>query len=76
MAMQDLDDSTTIAIEQEDHQFRQSRPRQRRNIRKDEKLCNLKNEYEGKKIDFEQFCAKLRHTSYSYISAIDDLPES
>lgn len=57
--MRDLDESMTIAMEQEEHQFRQSRPRQRRNIRKDENLCNLKNEYEEKKIDFEEFCAKL-----------------
>jgi len=75
MAMQDLDESTTIAIEQENHQFRQTRPRQRRNIRKDENLFNLKNDYEEKRIDFEEFCVKLRHTSYSYIAAFDNLTQ-
>ena len=44
--MQDFDETATIAIEQEEYQNRQTRPRQRRNIRKDEDLLNLKAEYE------------------------------
>jgi uncharacterized protein YhaN len=72
MAIQDLDETTTIAIEQEEHQNRQTKPRHRRNIRKDEDLFNLKIEYEKQLIDLEEYCRKLRHTSYSYIDSIDD----
>jgi len=71
MAMQDLDETTTIAIEQEEHQFRQ-----RRNIRKDEDLFNLKKEYEEKQIVFKQFCIELRHISYSYMASFDSLKEN
>ena len=73
--MQDLDETTTISIEQEEHQFRQTRPRQRRNIRKDESLFNLKTQYEEHQIDFDEFCTQLRRTSYSYMSTFDNLTE-
>lgn len=63
--MQDFDETATIAIEQEEYQNRQTRPRQRRNIRKDENLLNLKTEYEKQLINFEEYCRRLRHTSYS-----------
>lgn len=71
MSIQDIDETTTISIEQEEYQNRPTRPRQRRNIQKDLNLFNLKVKLEEKKIDLEQYSVSLRHTSYSYLKKLD-----
>jgi hypothetical protein len=71
MSIQDSDETTTIAIEQEEHQNRQTRPRQRKHIERDEYLLDLKNNFEKKLIDIEEYSNKLRYVSYLYLSSID-----
>ena len=72
MSVQDFDESTTIAMEQEEHQHRQTRPRHKQNIERDENLFNLKSKFERQIIDIEEYCVRLRHISYSYLNKIDD----
>ncbi|CAF3137818.1 unnamed protein product [Rotaria sp. Silwood2] len=61
MSIQDLNETTTIAIEQEEHQNRLTRPRKRQNIQRDENLFDLKCQFEKKIIDIEKYCSGLRH---------------
>ena len=72
MSIQDLDETTTIAIEQEEHQNRQTRPRHRRNIQRDEDLLNLKSKLEKNLIDIYEYCFELRYVSYSYIKVLEN----
>ncbi|CAF3512276.1 unnamed protein product [Rotaria sp. Silwood2] len=72
MSVQDFDESTTIAMEQEEHQHRQTRPRHKQNIERHENLFNLKSKFERQIIDIEEYCVRLRHISYSYLNKIDD----
>jgi hypothetical protein len=70
-SVQESDESTTIAIEQEEHQHRQTRPRHRRNIQRDEDLFNLKSKFEKQLIDINEYCFELRYFSYSYLKILD-----
>ena len=71
MSVQDLDETTTIAVEQEEHQNRLTRPHQRRHIQRDENLFDLKCQFEKKIIDIEKYCSELRRISYSYLKTLD-----
>ena len=71
MSIQELDETTTIAIEQEEYQNRLIRPRQRRHIQRDENLFDLKCQFEKNVIDIENYCSQLRHISYSYLKTLD-----
>jgi hypothetical protein len=71
MSIKDLDETTTIAIEHEEHQQRQTRPRHRENIQRDEDLFNLKQKYERQLIDIDEYCAQLRYFSYTYMKKLD-----
>ena len=71
MSIQDLDETITIAIEQEEYQNRLIRPRQRRHIQRDENLFDLKFQFEKNVIDIENYCSQLRHIPYSYLKTLD-----
>ncbi|CAF1317084.1 unnamed protein product [Rotaria sordida] len=66
MSIQDLDESTIIAIEQEEHQNRQTRPRQRQNIERDEDLLDLKRKFQTHIIDIEEFAKEIVNRLYAY----------
>jgi len=72
MSIKDLDETTTIAIEQEEHQHRQTRPRHQKNIQRDEDLFNLKRKLEKKDINIEDYYVHLRHFSYAYINKLNE----
>ncbi|CAF1273158.1 unnamed protein product [Rotaria sp. Silwood1] len=72
MSIKDFDETTTIAIEQEEHQQRQTRPRHRKNIQRDQDLFNLKQKLEKQCIDIEEYCVQLRHFSYTYMKQLDE----
>ena len=71
MSIQDLDETTTVAIEQEEYQNCLIRLRQRRHIQRDENLFDLKCQFEKNAIDIENHCSQLRHISYSYLKTLD-----
>ena len=71
MSIQDMDETTTIAIEQEEYQNRLMRLRKRRHIQRDENLFDLKCQFEKNIIDLENYCSQLRHISYSYLKTLD-----
>ena len=71
MSIQELYETTTIAIEQEEYQNRLIRRRQRRYIHRDENLFDLKCQFEKNVIDIENYCSQLRHISYSYLKTLD-----
>ncbi|CAF1451762.1 unnamed protein product [Rotaria sordida] len=66
MSIQDLDESTIIAIEQEEHQNRQTRPRQRQNIERDEDLLDLKRKFQTHIIDIEELAKEIVNRLYAY----------
>ncbi|CAF3862248.1 unnamed protein product [Rotaria sp. Silwood1] len=72
MSIKDFDETTTIAIEQEEHQQRQTRPRHRKNIQRDQDLFSLKQKLEKQYIDIEEYCVQLRHFSYTYMKQLDE----
>ncbi|CAF3348916.1 unnamed protein product [Rotaria sp. Silwood2] len=71
MLIKDFDETTTIAIEQEEHQQRQTRLRHRKNIQRDQDLFELKQKLEKQHIDIEGYCILLRHFSYTYMKQLD-----
>lgn len=67
-SIQSIEESTAISIEQENHQNRPTRPRQRKRIQRDMDLLKLKNDFEEDQIDFKEYCSRLRKFSYEYLS--------
>lgn len=70
-SIQSIEESTAICIEQEEHQNRPTRPRQRKRIQRDMDLLTLKNDYEEDRIDFNEYCSQLRILSYEYLTRFD-----